>query len=48
VVDEIELLAFNNFVSPNNDGINDVLIENINLYKGVQLVHIQCAWSTCL
>jgi gliding motility-associated-like protein len=39
VVDEIEpFLAFNNFVSPNNDGINDVLvIENINLYKEYNL-----------
>jgi gliding motility-associated-like protein len=39
VVDEIEsFLAFNNFVSPNKDGINDVLkIENINLYKEYNL-----------
>jgi gliding motility-associated-like protein len=47
---KLSLLAFNNFVSPNNDGINDVLvIENINLYKGNNLsiynVHGQLVYN---
>ncbi|MBB1192808.1 hypothetical protein DNC80_03900 [Flavobacterium sp. SOK18b] len=39
IKDEIEAkLAFNNFVSPNNDGKNDFLvIENIQLYKDYNL-----------
>jgi gliding motility-associated-like protein len=39
IEDEIETtLAFNNFVSPNNDGKNDYLvIENIQLYKDYNL-----------
>jgi gliding motility-associated-like protein len=39
IEDEIEAkLAFNNFVSPNNDGKNDFLvIENIQLYKDYNL-----------